>query len=301
MATPILPNKTSAEVLPIKDHLSPGIAENRKALYDTFYHAERAYGKGGKQIASGIIGDQTADSLGKFFPATYYVPNESEKNYRDALYSAKDIAEKEGARTIINLPVSDQLHKWQQEKDKAMLQVQFDAWVEQKFLNGSLADKELLKSTYPGYFQARVDAVNNKIELDRKIFNLKLFGAKTVEDLHLQFLLDQGLIPLDSAPIWDTTEYVTNATTRGRFPLMRGFLNSTTPHAREPVPPRSLKVGMFGQDGLLENTALARSNMMMRTDQNEGRTYNLGGTLSPGYRTVAPAGRGGGGGAGAIA
>lgn len=300
MATPIIPKKTSAEVLPIKDHLSPGIAENRKALYDTFYHAERAYGKGGKQIASGIIGGQTADSLGKFFPATYYVPNESEKNYRDALYSAKDIAEKEGAQTIINLPVSDQLHKWQQEKDKAMLQVQFDAWVEQKFLNGSLADKELLKSTYPGYFQARVDAVNNKIELDRKIFNLKLFGAKTVEDLHLQFLLDQGLIPLDSAPIWDTTEYVTNATTRDRFPLMRGFLNSTIPHAREPVPPRSLKVGTFGQDGLLENTALARSNMMMRTDQNEGRNYNLGGTLSPGYRTV-PAGRGGGGGAGARA
>lgn len=299
MATAINPTNTSADVLPIKDHLSPGIAENRKALYDTFYHAERAYGKGGKQIASGIIGGQNADTLGKFFPATYYVPNEAEKNYRDALYGAKDIAQKEGAQTIINLPVSDQLHKWQQEKDKAVLQVQFDAWVEQKFLNGSLADKELLKSTYPGYFQARVDAVNNKIELDRKIFNLKLFGAKTVEDLHLQFLLDQGLIPLDSAPIWDTSAYVTNATTRNKFPLMRGFLNSTIPHERQPTVPTALNVGMFGQNGMLVDTALTRSDKMRTTNQNENRGNNLGGTLSPGWEIIPaarPGGRGGGGG-----
>lgn len=247
--------KPAVDILPKNDRVSKGIPEAKDNLYNLLSLGEKAYGQGSKQIASGVLNDATSEELGKFFPATYYIPNEEEKAYHDRIQAAQAAALEAGiqgqrANINVNLDAPTKLHEWQKAKDKAELMVQFDAWCEQKYLNGSLAEKELLKQYYPSYFEARIDAVNSKIEMDKKLFNLKLMGARTLEDLQLQFLLEQGLIPVDTKPIWDTSNYARSSSRADEAPLMRGFFNSVLPHSREPLSSDQMNISEWGADKL---------------------------------------------------
>lgn len=185
-------NKASDSVV-----VPSGIAENQDKLLNMYKNVRGVSDHGDKLIPSTMIKDQATDHL---FGAAYYKKPESEKQWQAQMAMANKL----NIPLNFNVALPPEFVKWEETKRQAELYVKFDAWIEDKFLSStaSLADKEFIKTTYPAYFEARTAHVEARQALDKRLFELKLKGPSTQEDLMLEFLLINGYIVPDTTPIW---------------------------------------------------------------------------------------------------
>lgn len=220
---------------------SPGIEESGRAL-------ENQYNSIVGHLAKGDL--IKANTKNKYvFPARYYTKTEEEKEFElHNTLNKQYAAGVQGSGLQVTATMPQSAVKWQEARERAKVIAAFDSYIEEAFMNDSLTDKEWLRRVYPEYFQARIQEVDAKQELDKKIFNLKLFGPQDIEDLRLQWMLASGMIIPDTKPIWDNSDTVSAGAG-----LERGFANVL--HWL-PVPAKSVQPfkNLFAMDGMQART-----------------------------------------------
>lgn len=80
---------------------------------------------------------------------------------------------------------------------------QFDMWVTQKFNLTDPAQNMMLQSIAPELFQRREEVIDTQQNLVSRYAKMRLRGAKNIEDLYLEWLIETGRIDLPKGPIWD--------------------------------------------------------------------------------------------------
>lgn len=201
------------------ERVHPGIQSAKTALKAEYEKWDTVLSKGS------LVKPADKDYL---FPARYYTKTEEEKNWQLQTEATAALGKKLPSNVQIQTQLPDKYKDWIEAKQKAEFFVNFDKWIEQSFLDGDLAKREFIHQVYPEYFEAREAEVAAKLELDKKIFDIKLHGSKDASDLRLEYLLRTGAIVPDPTPIWDTSSVGKSdaALRRGFFSTHKWLLNN---------------------------------------------------------------------------
>lgn len=96
---------------------------------------------------------------------------------------------------------------WLMRKRNAEEKAAFDTWVMQKFDVTDPTQNMLLQSIAPELYRRREEIIDQQQDLVSKYAKLRLRGAKTLEDLRFEWLLETGRISLPKGPIWDPHQW----------------------------------------------------------------------------------------------
>ena len=84
----------------------------------------------------------------------------------------------------------------------------FDRWVMQKFDLTDPAQLFLFQSIAPEQFQRRLDLIDYEQNLVTRYAKTRLMGARSIEDLKLEWLVETKRIELPKGPIWDPVRWM---------------------------------------------------------------------------------------------
>lgn len=204
-----------------------GTTQTATALAETYKHYTGVLARGDK------IKPDAANA--HTFAASYYNKPEEQKAWEESIAYGDQLAANTKLQVSASVPTA--VSNWTEAREKAALMVQFDAYVEKTFINGNIQEREWIKNKYPAYFEARINEVDARQALDKKVFMLKLLGPSNMEDVQLQWMLSEGLLALPTRPIWDNT---------GDYPadkaLERGIFNA---RKKLPSATRDIKGGIL--------------------------------------------------------
>lgn len=165
------------------------------------------------------------------FPARFYEMSEGERDYRDQVEAAvalsKEVAAVPGTEPIqISISPSTKAVEWQRAKENAQFYIGLEQWIEAEYVNsGDLAKKQFILQQYPEYFSAREKEFEANAEFQVALAKLMLRGAQTKEELQLEYLIKQGIVPIPDKPVW---RHDGRMEAEGQK-MMRGFLNPNVP------------------------------------------------------------------------
>lgn len=106
-----------------------------------------------------------------------------------------------GANWVVPFEASDAAYLMR--KRDAEEKAQFDAWVTQKYDLTDPAQNMMLQSIAPELYQRREEVIDTQQALVSKYAKVRLRGAKSLDDLYLEWLIETGRIDLPQGPIWD--------------------------------------------------------------------------------------------------
>ena len=84
----------------------------------------------------------------------------------------------------------------------------FDRWVMQKFDLTDPAQLFLFQSIAPEQFQRRLDLIDYQQNLVSRYAKTRLMGARSIEDLKLEWLIETNRIELPEGPIWEPVAWM---------------------------------------------------------------------------------------------
>lgn len=84
---------------------------------------------------------------------------------------------------------------------------QFDAWVTQKFDLTDPAQNMMLQQIAPELYQRREEVIDTQQALVSRYAKMRLRGAKNLDDLYLEWLIETNRIDLPKGPIWDPIKW----------------------------------------------------------------------------------------------
>ena len=84
----------------------------------------------------------------------------------------------------------------------------FDRWVMQKYDLRDPAQNFLMQQIAPDQFQRRLDLIDYQQNVVSKYARLRLLGAKSLDDLRFEWLVESGKIELPAGPIWDPVQWM---------------------------------------------------------------------------------------------
>jgi len=84
----------------------------------------------------------------------------------------------------------------------------FDRWVMQKFDLTDPAQLFLFQSIAPEQFQRRLDLIDYEQNLVTRYAKTRLMGARNIEDLKLEWLIETKRVELPKGPIWDPVKWM---------------------------------------------------------------------------------------------
>ena len=102
------------------------------------------------------------------------------------------------------VPYTTEDAKYQQLKFAQGEELNFVAWLSQKYDMNDPAQREIMRKIYPEYFTQRSELLRSKAKLNLRYAEMRLNGASSKEDLLLEYMIETGQIKLDEQPIWKT-------------------------------------------------------------------------------------------------
>lgn len=82
-------------------------------------------------------------------------------------------------------------------------QARFDAWIMQKYDLSDPAQNLMLQQMVPSLFKRREELIDSTQDLITKYAKSRLRGAKSEDDLRLEWLIETNRLELPTAPVWD--------------------------------------------------------------------------------------------------
>ena len=86
----------------------------------------------------------------------------------------------------------------------------YDRWVMQKYDLTNPAQNMLLQKLDPDQFKRRMDLLKKQIALESRYAEVRMLGAKSEEDLKLEWLIETGRIQMPEGPLWDPQRWMEN-------------------------------------------------------------------------------------------
>jgi len=203
-----------------------------------------SHGKKYKDTAFPVQDDQ--------FRAKYYAAKDDEKRMHIAQdwvasLNSKENATKDSDKRKLNaqyIPTErdiDVILRKNAEKELVSL----ERFISEHYNLNDPNDVKTVKELWPGYFEKRLEYIEDQLEVQRKIARIKLMGIQTQEDLVFAYAIHAGLIDMPTSVAFDTTGAVTDAK------FNRGFFNVKRWYGEVGVP---MPTGgaMFGVNGTLQ-------------------------------------------------
>jgi len=148
-----------------------------------------------KLAGEASLPDTTSD-IG--YPAKYFDHSEAERKLaakrqiRDAVRTLPngDLAPLQFVETV-----TDEDVQVAENRDKEIDLFNFETWLTSIYDPKDPNLARLLTEMYPEYFQKRLDALENRMDMARRIAKIKLMGPRDRDDLWLLYNLQQGRVP----------------------------------------------------------------------------------------------------------
>lgn len=102
-----------------------------------------------------------------------------------------------------NVPYTENDAAYEMRKRTDDEQARFDAWIMQKYDLSDPAQNLMLQQIVPSLFQRREELIDATQDLVTKYAKARLRGAKSEDDLRLEWLIETKRLGLPDAPIWD--------------------------------------------------------------------------------------------------
>jgi hypothetical protein len=121
---------------------------------------------------------------------------EKRKNARLGLAAgmASDLSSDAG---IMYGQVTDEDVNFQLTRENEVDLINFEQWLSQLFDPNDPNLSRLLGSMYPEYFDRRMEVIEEKIEMQKRLARLTLLGPQNRDDLWLLYNINQGRVPID--------------------------------------------------------------------------------------------------------
>lgn len=111
-----------------------------------------------------------------------------------------------GAEAVVTLDKDDANYALRQ---RAQVEnADFDRWVMQKYDLTDPAQNFMFQQIAPEQFQRRLDLIEAQQTLVSKYARMRLMGAKSLEDLKFEWLVETGRIELPKGPIWNPSAWM---------------------------------------------------------------------------------------------
>lgn len=104
-----------------------------------------------------------------------------------------------------NVPFTEKDAQYVMSQKTKENQFNFDRWVELKYDITDPAQAIMLQQIAPELFERKEELIKYKSDLSLKYAQLRLRGPRTIDDLKLEFMVEQGFITLPSTPLHDAT------------------------------------------------------------------------------------------------
>lgn len=112
------------------------------------------------------------------------------------------------ASTKRPLPFTEQDVSFLKRKRDAEENLSYLAWQANKFDLSDPATRKYFENVCPSYFDQRDSLIDQQIDLAARYAKLRLRGAKTEDDLKLEYFIETDRISLPKGPIWDPYAWV---------------------------------------------------------------------------------------------
>lgn len=83
----------------------------------------------------------------------------------------------------------------------------FDVWVNQKFDLADPAQNIMLQNIAPELYKRREEIIDQQQDLVSRYAKLRLRGAKSLEDLQFEWMIETNRVELPQGPIWNPREW----------------------------------------------------------------------------------------------
>lgn len=80
---------------------------------------------------------------------------------------------------------------------------QFDMWIQQKYNLADPAQNMMLQQIAPDLYQRREEVIDTQQDMVSRYAKMRLRGAKSIDDLYFEWLIETGRLTLPKGPIWD--------------------------------------------------------------------------------------------------
>ncbi len=194
-------------------------------------------------------GKGAGEGMNNIFPARYFARKDDEKKVR-LLQEYTASLNSDGRLPTIYAPTENDINVLMR-KDAEKELMNFEAFLQNYFDVDNPIHQRLLHDVYPNYFNRRWEVIVDKLEVQKKIAKLKLFGPQTREDVMFMYALHNGDIEIPKSVVFDTTQ--TDEINQKRF--ARGYFNI---HHWTDAPTGAGRVGtakFFDVGGLAAGTA----------------------------------------------
>jgi len=207
--------------------------------------------------------DADSQRMAASTPAKYYAPN---RHVADEVEDLNYLVQEQGAQ-LVTKPSKLLLEERRRQRD-AMARAQFDEWVTSSFNLTDPKDVRLLNEMYPQYLAEREVVWEERIGALRKFVELDFYGPRNLDDMILQYSIQNGEIEVPTIAINYILDRVTNAgdqlsaedlTTRAVTHMNRGLLNKNSGKDLRSIAPFKKRVeateGRLGPGFLYQQSA----------------------------------------------
>jgi len=150
----------------------------------------------------------------------------------------------------------------------------FDRWVMQKFDLTDPAQLFLFQSIAPEQFQRRLDLIDYEQNLVTRYAKTRLMGARNIEDLKLEWLIETKRIELPKGPIWDPVRWM-----GAQMGLPEVPADNAQWAARGPENFKRFSAGLFSPLKYLTETTVGEEANALNRGDIKGNGNELGGQL----------------------
>lgn len=171
------------------------------AIAETRTNAKAASGVSGKYAV--IDG---SDQASNEFPYVPFAPD----SYDDIADIKQNFAVAQNVGENWIVPFTDQDANYVRRQRDQMENADFDRWIMQKFDLQDPAQLFLFQQIAPEQFQRRMDLIDYEQNIVTRYAKLRLMGARTLDDLKFEWLIETGRIELPQGPIWDPVQWMNN-------------------------------------------------------------------------------------------
>jgi hypothetical protein len=173
------------------------------AIAETRTNAKAASGVSGKYAVV-----QGSDQAPNEFPYVPFAPDTYDDTADIKETFARSAAAGGAAGDNWVVPFTEQDAAYVKRQRDQVENADFDRWVMQKYDLNDPSQLFLFQSIAPDQFQRRMDLIDYQQNLVTKYAKMRLMGARSLEDLKFEWLIETGRIELPKGPIWDPVAWM---------------------------------------------------------------------------------------------
>lgn len=162
--------------------------------FDSYGDALKSAGNGGPSRAAydaGVYNDDVYKAEHPRYPDYHYPDDKAEDTRIQTMLAGRDFY---GAQP--QFVIGDREMDYLMKKKEARALLDFKQFVEDSIPRGTPWAKEYFEKIMPGWYQSKIDIINNKLDIVQKFIEITIRGPQSIDDMFLLYQIYQGNIKI---------------------------------------------------------------------------------------------------------